>query len=117
LPPILLLIGLPEVRVLAQILDQAETDRPVIDPRDVARMKQYVATGMLKDRVRAAVIGAEAVESFANTELAKVSAAIFSAFLPGKGTEIGALLGKLLAETNSGRGRSEKPETLVKTKL
>ncbi len=37
LPPIWLLIGLPEVRALAQILDQAETDRSVIDPRDVAQ--------------------------------------------------------------------------------
>jgi transcriptional regulator with XRE-family HTH domain len=116
LPAILLLIGSPEVHALAQFPDRAERDRPVIDPRDVARMKQYVATGMLKDRVRAAVIGAAAVESFAETELAKVSAAIFSAFLPGKGTEIGALLGKLLAESNSGRGRTRKQETLVKTK-
>jgi len=56
---------------------------------------------MLKDRLRAAKIGAEAVESFSETELARVSSAIFSAFLPGTGTEIGAILGELLADPNS----------------
>jgi transcriptional regulator with XRE-family HTH domain len=114
LPAILLLIGLPEVRALTQVLDRSETDRPSIDPRDVARMEQYVGTGMLKDRVRAALIGATATESFSQNEVARISAAIFSAFLPGTGTEIGALLGELLAESNSARKKVE--ETFVKEK-
>jgi transcriptional regulator with XRE-family HTH domain len=116
LPAIFLLIGLPEVRALAQVLNRAERDRPSIDPRDVARMRQYIGTGMLKDRVRAALIGATAAESFSESEQARVSAAIFSALLPGTGTEIGALLGELLAESNSGQRRAEAAETLVKEK-
>jgi transcriptional regulator with XRE-family HTH domain len=107
LPAIWLLIGLSEVRALARILDRSQRDRPSIDPRDVTRMRLYVATGMLKDRLRAAMIGADAVESFSETELARISAAIFSAFLPGTGTEVGAMLGSLLAASNSGPGPTE----------
>jgi hypothetical protein len=62
---------------------------------------------MLKDRVRAALIGAKSVESFSDNELSRVTAAIFSAFLPGAGTEIGAILGELLAVGRSGFGRVE----------
>jgi transcriptional regulator with XRE-family HTH domain len=97
LPPILLLIGLPEVRALVKVLDRGAKDRRAIDPRDTARMEQHVGTGMLKDRARAALIGATLVESFSENESARVVAAIFSAFLPGTGTEIGAILGELLA--------------------
>jgi transcriptional regulator with XRE-family HTH domain len=116
LPAIFLLIGLPEVRAMAGAFDRAETDRPLIDPRDVARMEQYVKTGMLKDRQRAAEIGAVAAQSFSDAELARVSAAIFSAFLPGNGTGIGALLGDLLAESNSGHSPAETLSRLAKAK-
>ena len=116
LPAIFLLIGLPEVRALAQVLNRAERDRPSIDPRDVARMRQYIGTGMLKDRLRAALIGATAAESFSESEQACVSAAIFSALLPGAGTEIGALLGELFAGSNSGQRQAEAAETLIKEK-
>ena len=60
-----------------------------------------MATGMLKDRLCAAMIGATAVESFSEKELARVSAAIFSAFVPGTGMKIVAILGELLAHLNS----------------
>jgi transcriptional regulator with XRE-family HTH domain len=104
LPPILLLVGLAEVSALATLPGQADTQRAALDPRDVAAMRQYVATGMLKDRVRAARIGAKAVKTSARTSLGPIAAAIFSAILPGTGTEIGALFGDLLA--------SLPPETL-----
>jgi hypothetical protein len=100
LPAILLLIGMPEVRALAAVLDRTDGDRHSFDPRDLARMANFIDSGMLKDRGRAALIGATAAESFSETELARVSAAIFSAFLPGSGTEIGALLGDSLAESH-----------------
>ena len=79
-------------------------------------MGQFVGTGMLKDRARAAMIGAAAVESFSKNEPVRISAAIFSAFLPGPGTQIGALLGEFLAESNSEPGRTEAPGTLEKEK-
>jgi transcriptional regulator with XRE-family HTH domain len=103
MPPILLLIGLEEARALAALLDLTQAARAPIDSRQVARMRQHVATGMLKDRLRAARIGAGAVEPSA-APLKPISAAIFSAILPGAGTEIGALLGDILAKNTNHRG-------------
>jgi transcriptional regulator with XRE-family HTH domain len=114
LPTIFLLIGLPEVTALAGVLHQGENNRPSIDPRSVARMGHFVGTGMLKDRVRAALIGAKSVESFSDNQLTRVTAAIFSAFLPGAGTEIGAILGELLAEGCSGFGPIEAQDFSAK---
>jgi transcriptional regulator with XRE-family HTH domain len=116
LPVILLLIGLPEIRALGRVLDHAKKDRPSIGPHEMVRMKQFVATGMLKDRVQAALVGATAVESFSNEPLARTTAALFSAFLPGAGTEIGAILGELLAESISGRELTPPPHALTKAK-
>jgi transcriptional regulator with XRE-family HTH domain len=101
LPPILLLVGIAEVHALATLPMHAEAKRAALDPRDIAGMRQYVATGMLKDRVRAARIGAQAVRPSAMTSLGPIAAAIFSAILPGSGTEIGALFGDLLASLPS----------------
>jgi transcriptional regulator with XRE-family HTH domain len=112
IPPILLLIGLEEAQALAALLDLTKTARAPIDSRQVARMRQHVATGMLKDRLRAAMIGATAVEPCSEKELTRVSAAIFSAFVPGTGTEIGAMLGRLLAESNSASARGTPAETV-----
>jgi transcriptional regulator with XRE-family HTH domain len=110
LPAICLLVGLLEVKALAQMLDRTIEERPVIDPRDVKRMGHHIETGMLKDRLRAAMIGAESVESYSEAELARITAAIFSAFLPGPGTAIGALLGELLSESSSARPVRQKSE-------
>jgi transcriptional regulator with XRE-family HTH domain len=114
LPTIFLLIGLQEVAALAEVLHQSAMDRPSVDPRLVGRMGHFVNTGMLKDRIRAALIGAKSVESFSENELTRVSAAIFSAFLPGAGTEIGAILGELLAQGCTGSGRVEAQSLLAK---
>jgi len=116
IPVILLLIGLPEVCALARVLDHVEKDRPSIDPRSTARMRHHLGTGMLKDRAHAAMLGATAAESLSKTPLARMSAAIFSAFLPGTGTEIGAILGDLLAESSSAPSWADSPPTLLKKK-
>jgi transcriptional regulator with XRE-family HTH domain len=116
IPPILLLIGLEEAQALAALLDLTKATPVPIDSRQVARMRQHVATGMLKDRLRAAMIGATAVESRSEKELTRVSAAIFSAFVPGTGTQIGALLGELLAESNSVPARATVPTSQVNEK-
>jgi transcriptional regulator with XRE-family HTH domain len=107
LPAILLLIGLPETRALSRVLEQLEANRPFIDPREVTRMQYFVGTGLLKDRQRAALIGAAAVETFSQRRLSRVSAAILSAFVPGAGTEIGAILGALFAEADQRPARPE----------
>jgi transcriptional regulator with XRE-family HTH domain len=116
LPAIFLLIGQPEVRAMAQVLKRGEADQPSIDPRDVARMRQYIGSGMLKDRLRAALIGAKVARSISESEQARISAAIFSAHLPGTGTEIGALLGELLAQSDSRPGKVEAPVKSAKEK-
>jgi transcriptional regulator with XRE-family HTH domain len=113
LPPILLLVGVAEVNALAALPGYADTKRTAVDPRDVAAMRQYVSTGMLKDRVRAARIGAEAVKTSAATALSPIAAAIFSAILPGSGTEIGAILGDLLAPL-PGEAGAKRPGEAVK---
>jgi transcriptional regulator with XRE-family HTH domain len=96
LPPAALLFGEPEVRALVALPDHAG-NQPDIDPRDTARMRHYLASGMLKDRLRAARVGANAVESTARSPLGPILAALFSAVIPGTGTRIGSLFGDLLA--------------------
>jgi transcriptional regulator with XRE-family HTH domain len=96
LPAILLLVGNLEVHALAALPQRSQAARAALDPRTVANMRQHIATGMLKDRVRAAKLGALAMAPGAATPLGPVAAAIFSAILPGTGTEIGGLLGDLL---------------------
>jgi transcriptional regulator with XRE-family HTH domain len=113
LPAILLLVGLPEIQALSRVLERKAKQRPSIDPRDVERMTHFLRTGMLRDRARAAMLGATAAESFSKSELSRVLAAMFSGFLPGAGTEIGALLGELFAEGLSEQKQVETPPTLV----
>jgi DNA-binding XRE family transcriptional regulator len=99
--PIVLLMGRVEILALAGMMEPSISVRPSIDSRSVARMQQHLATGMLKDRLRAARIGANAVESSSASTLAPILAGVISAILPGIGTEIGARLGDQLAVSNA----------------
>jgi transcriptional regulator with XRE-family HTH domain len=98
--PIVLLSGSEEVGALAAIAggNDAAGPRPTVPPIDLARMRDYVASGMLKDRIRAARIGATVARGgVADGPVgAAVTAGLFSATLPGHGTVVGTLLGKLL---------------------
>jgi transcriptional regulator with XRE-family HTH domain len=98
-PPIFLLLGPQDVEALAN-LPEAITRRPLpVPPADLERMQRLTRTGMLKDRVRAAAVGtAVARAAGRETPGAVTSAAIFSAILPGPGTQIGVVLGELSAE-------------------
>jgi len=71
---------------------------------------------MLKDRVQAALVGATATEQFTREPLARTTAALFSAFLPGTGTETGAILGEMLAESIYDRGPTPATTGMTKTK-
>jgi len=112
LPAILLLVGSAEVNALVNLLEREEVDLLSIDSRDLANMLERLSTGMLKDRVRAGRIGASAAESSSTTPAGPISAGIFSAILPGTGTQIGALLGDLLAISPR---VSAQPHALVET--
>jgi transcriptional regulator with XRE-family HTH domain len=98
LPASALLFGRLEVRAIVELPDRAAKPRPALDTRDVVRMRQHLGTGMLKDRLRAARIGANAVESTSASPLGPIVSALFSAVIPGGGTEIGSIFGDLLAE-------------------
>jgi transcriptional regulator with XRE-family HTH domain len=106
MPATLLLLGSIEVQALASLLEPAISVRASIDARSVARMRQHLATGMLKDRLRAVRIGASLVESNSAAPLSPIAAGIFSAILPGKGTEIGARLGDELAVSQTQAAQS-----------
>jgi transcriptional regulator with XRE-family HTH domain len=100
-PPILLLVGKPEAVALAAFLQKPATPVSIADS-DIAQMRRLVDTGMLKDRVRAALVGADAARASGEEGSATpVSAAIFSAIYPGPGTIAGTLLGRLLSEKSS----------------
>jgi transcriptional regulator with XRE-family HTH domain len=96
--PLLLLIGGVEAAALTNLPDRVSSDGEKISLQDRARMQDYLRSGMLKDRLRAARVGAYAAEQLASTQSGIIAAAIFSPIVPGAGTEIGALLGDLLAQ-------------------
>jgi transcriptional regulator with XRE-family HTH domain len=97
--PLLLLTGTPEVHALTAL--RGATDAPIqVSPPDQARMAHLANTGMLKDRVRAARIGASIARQAGKKPPSVVAAAIFSAVHPGPGTAVGALLGDLAQQAD-----------------
>jgi transcriptional regulator with XRE-family HTH domain len=96
--PIVLLAGIPEVQALAALGQGLSGEHRVsVSPGDLVRLREYVASGMLKDRVRAARLGAAVARAGNETSMGiAVTAGLFSATLPGAGTVVGAELGRLL---------------------
>jgi transcriptional regulator with XRE-family HTH domain len=95
--PIVLLSGTEEVEALAKLANDGADGRPSVPPADLIRMRDYVASGMLKDRIRAARVGATVARGGVDAPPGvAVTAGIFSATSPGRGTVVGAQLGKLL---------------------
>jgi transcriptional regulator with XRE-family HTH domain len=96
--PIVLLSGTQEVEALAELVAEPSENRPSVPSADLARMRDYVESGMLKDRIRAARVGATVARGGGNDTppSVAVTAGLFSATLPGRGTVVGAQLGKLL---------------------
>jgi transcriptional regulator with XRE-family HTH domain len=97
-PPILLLMGKPEAVALAAFFQNPSLGISVSDS-DLIHMRRLVDTGMLKDRLRAALVGADVARANGEEGTATpISAAIFSAIHPGPGTIAGTLLGRLLSQ-------------------
>jgi transcriptional regulator with XRE-family HTH domain len=96
--PMVLLAGTPEVEAFAGLAEGGhEAFAPKVSPTDLARIRDYAESGLLKDRVRAARLGAAVARGGVETPLGiAVTAGLFSAALPGAGTTVGALLGRLL---------------------
>ncbi len=101
-PPLLLLIGQREARALATFVQQAAMQSDaVVNEQDLAKMRRLVGSGMLKDRVRAARVGAETFGAEDASTVQSVSTAILSAIYPGPGTIAGRALGRLLDRRQS----------------
>jgi transcriptional regulator with XRE-family HTH domain len=95
--PIVLLCGTPEVEALASLGEGVGDQGPKPSPMDLARIRDYASSGMLKDRVRAARLGAAVARGGVETPVGiAVTAGLFSAALPGAGTTVGTILGRLL---------------------
>lgn len=104
IPPIVLLTSAEEVRVLVELMELAnapESDShpalPILQS-EVERMQRFLRSGMLKDRLRAARIGAAVARSAGAGIASEVCSAIFSAVLPGPGTVLGTQLGRVISE-------------------
>jgi transcriptional regulator with XRE-family HTH domain len=104
LSPIFLLLGAVEIQALAELPNQLESVAKLISPENVYRMKELVESGLLKDRLRAARLGASVARTHGETGIAPITAALFSAFLPGAGTSVGTILGRLL------KAAADKPD-------
>jgi len=97
--PLVLLAGVPEVDAIATLSQGTNGKGVNVSKGDLIRLSDYVASGLLKDRVRAARLGATVARG--GSEVSRsiaVTAGLFSATLPARGTAVGAELGRLLEE-------------------
>ncbi len=107
IPPTVLLLGTEDLVVLdALVPARADTppgaaaaSRPLDVPHaDLARMRHLVGSGMLKDRYRAAQLGAEVARRGGLGEApTPMIVGLLSAMIPGRGTLIGAMVGQALS--------------------
>ncbi len=94
--PVLLLSGKLELSALTELAGQSGS--LIVSAKDLRQMSEWTATGMIRDRVRAARIGAAVAQASGSTQSGVVGAAIGSAVNPGWGTVSGALFGELSSE-------------------
>ncbi|MHB8254270.1 MAG: helix-turn-helix domain-containing protein [Acidiferrobacter sp.] len=107
--PVLLLIGPQELSALADLGKEASTVSFDADQSVMDKMRRLVKSGLVRNRVKAAQIGATAAASAGfTTPGGIVGAALGSALTPGGlvGLAFGAVLGSLLAR----RTDPEEPE-------
>ena len=105
-PPLFLLVGAEDVRILSALYGAAGCPDVVpVTASDLDKLKRLTQTGMLKDRLRAAQLAATIARNAGRESLvALIGAAIFSAYDPGPGTQVGTLLGRLASDqTRQGR--------------
>jgi transcriptional regulator with XRE-family HTH domain len=99
---LLLLLGVREVRVLADQLSSRLQTSPaaLLLNAELVTLRRLVGSGMLKDRIAAARVGAAAARAVGLPAPAVVGAAIGAPIEPGTGTAVGALLGLLMGPTS-----------------
>ena len=108
--PLFLLWGVPEVRAISQVQQWLQANPIDLPSEQVDRMHRLLSTGMLKDRARAASVGASLAAAAGHPSVSdKVGAAVLSAMLPGTGTTLGIALASLLQ--NDALPDAESPTT------
>ena len=95
--PLVLVVGREDIDALVSIPD-ALAERPIeIPPSQLQRMQRLVESGMLKDRIRAAQIGAALAIESGRVPAAVITAAVFAAIQPLGGVALGTALGERTA--------------------
>jgi transcriptional regulator with XRE-family HTH domain len=102
IPSVVLLSGAEEVRAIVELLEPTghgavpgAQPSETVPAGELERMRRYLRSGMLKDRMRAARIGAAVARAAGGGPASEVCSAIFSASLPGPGTVAGIRLGRV----------------------
>lgn len=97
--PLLLLLGSNEVETLASLLkvDLQSPQYEQLRTSDLRELQRLVGSGMVRDRVSAARLGAAAAQAAGYPAQGSIGAAIGAAIRPGIGTVLGAAFAQLLA--------------------
>ncbi|QOV92477.1 helix-turn-helix domain-containing protein [Humisphaera borealis] len=94
---IVLLATRTDIQAITGIGPALGTTPVAIDQRDLARMNEYSDSTLIRDWRRAARIGASVGRSAGcRSPGAAATAGLFSVAVPGRGTAVGATLGRLL---------------------
>ncbi len=97
LPAAFLLLSVEEIEALVALVDEIRAHPIAVPPEEAARIQDLMETGLLRDRNRAAQIGASIVRENENISPAAAAlAAIFSTVSPRTGPAVGAALGRLV---------------------
>jgi transcriptional regulator with XRE-family HTH domain len=113
---LLLLLGTNEVETLASLLE-LDLDTPhyhQLRTSDLREIQRLVGSGMLRDRLNAAKLGAAAAQAVGYATQGSIGAAIGAAIRPGIGTVIGAALAQLLSGEPAGQNMSKSVEPTPK---
>jgi transcriptional regulator with XRE-family HTH domain len=102
--PVLLLLGEDELRALAKVV--GETPKELVSEDEVDQMRRLISSGLGKQRVQAATLGATAARA---AGLSAVGAAIGTALIPGIGTAIGAAIGAFMGSRSEDEDEGDKP--------
>jgi transcriptional regulator with XRE-family HTH domain len=95
---LLLLLGANELAMLAALL-KLDLNTPQYErlrSRDLRKIQRLVSSGILRDRLSAARLGAAAAQAAGYPTQASIGAAIGASISPGLGTVLGAALAELL---------------------
>jgi transcriptional regulator with XRE-family HTH domain len=95
--PLVLLAGALEISALAELPGDLAARPVTVASVELARMEALVQSGLLRDRGRAARIGATLARAAGEAGAsAAITSGIFSAYMPGGGTIVGTAWGRLL---------------------